>query len=90
MDRIINIIPATNEELYVISARKGLVLARFEGRCIERTKFVSILGTVQKGTKTIYVSFIVCGDLEYQIEIDNGYIQSGKVYDVFADVDGER
>ncbi len=92
MDKVINIIPATNGELYVISSGKRLPLARFEGRVkiIERTKFVPILGTVQKGTKTIYASFIVCGDLEYQREIDNGYIHSGKVYDVFADVDGER
>ncbi len=92
MDKVINVIPATNGELYVISAGRRLPLARFEGRVkiMERTKLVPILGTVQKGTKAIYASFIVCGNLEYQIEIDNGYIHSGKVYDVFADVDGER
>lgn len=92
MDKVINVIPAANGELFVISAGKRFLLAHFKGRVeiMERTKFVPILGTVQKGTKTIYASFIVCGDLEYQKEIDNGYIHSGKVYDVFADVDSER
>lgn len=55
-----------------------------------KTQFISILGTMQKGTKRIYASFIVCGDLEYLREPDDRLIHSGKVYDAAADVNGER
>ena len=90
--RIIKTIPAENGELYVISAGQRLLLANFSGRVeiVEHTALVSILGTVQRGTKTIYASFIACEDLEYQREIENGFIHSGKVYDALADVKGGR
>lgn len=92
MNRIIKTIPATEGELYIISAGKRHLLANFNG-CIavrEVTELIPILGTVQKGTKTIQASFIVCGDLEYQREISNGLINSGKVYEAIADVEGEK
>lgn len=92
MDRIIKTIPVTDGQLYVIAAGQRLPTARFRGRIeiTENTKLVPILGTVQKGTKTVYASFIVCGDLEYQREIDNGFIHSGKVFEAAADVECER
>lgn len=92
MNRIIKTIPATDGELYVTSAGQRLQLAHFSGRVeiVEDTKLVPILGTLQKGTKIIYASFIVCGDLEYQRESGNELIHSGKVYEAAADVNGER
>lgn len=92
MNRTIKTIPATDGELYVVSAGQRFSLAHFSGRVeiTERTSFVPILGTVQRGAKTIYASFIVCGDLEYQMEIDNEFIHSGKVYEAVADVNGKR
>lgn len=92
MNRIIKTIPATDGELYVTSAGQRLPLAHFSSRVeiTESTKLVPILGTVQKGMKTIYASFIVCGNLEYQREINSEFIHSGKVYEAAADVDNER
>ena len=78
--------------LYVISAGQRLMLARFNGKVkiTEKTSLVPVLGTVQKGTKRIIASFVVCGDPEYYMNVDNGFINSGKVYEAVADVDGER
>lgn len=92
MNMIIKTLPVIDGELFVISAGQRLPLARFSGRIeiTENTKFVPILGTVQKGIKTIYASFIVCGDLEYQRETDVNKIHSGKVFEALADVEGER
>lgn len=92
MDRKIKTIPAESGELYVISAGSRFELACFTGRVevIEHTTLVPILGKVEKGTKKIYASFIVCGDIEYQREISEDFIHSGKVYEAAADVNGER
>lgn len=92
MDRKIKTIPAESGELYVISAGSRFELARFTGRVevIEHTTLVPILGKVEKGTKKIYASFIVCGDIEYQREMPEDFIHSGKVYEAAADVNGER
>lgn len=92
MDRLIKTIPATDGELYAISAGRRFSLAGFNGRVEvrERTSLTPILGTVQKGTKKILASFIVCGDLEYRQQIDDGFINSGKVYEASADVEGEK
>ena len=92
MNRIIKILPVTDGELFVISAGQRLPLAHFSGRIeiAENTKLVPILGTVQKGTKQIFASFIFCGDLDYQREFDSGLIHSGKVFEALADVKSER
>ena len=91
MDRIIKAIPVTDGLLYVISAGRRLPLAKFSGRVevTENTKLVPILGTVQKGTKAVYASFIICGNLEYQREITDDFIHSGKVYEATANVERE-
>jgi len=92
MDRVIKTIPATDGELYVISAGERLPLAAFNGKVeiTERTKLIPILGTVQKGTKRIFASFIVCGNLEYHWRIEDDFIHSGKVYEAVAYVNGEK
>lgn len=92
MERIIKTIPVKNGELYVISAGRRDTLAKFGGRIeiIEHTDNVPILGTVQTGAKRIHASFIVCKDLDYQIEITDGFIHSGKVYEAEANLCGER
>lgn len=92
MNKVIKTIPATDGELYVISAGQRLPLAHFSGRVeiTENTSLIPILGTVQKGAKKICASFIVCGDLEYQMKIDNDGIHSGKVYEAVADVNNKR
>lgn len=92
MNRIIKTIPAADGELFVISAGQRLPLAHFSGRVeiTENTTLVPILGTVQRGTKTIYASFIVCGDLEYHREPDSNLIHSGKIFEAITDINGER
>ncbi len=91
-ERLIKTLPCECGELYATSAGQRRLLARFNGRIeiIEHTTLVPMLGTVQKGTKTIYASFMLCGNLEYQREADYQSIHSGKVYDAIADVEGER
>lgn len=92
MNNIIKTIPAENGELYVISAGQRDMLAKFSGRLeiIEHTNLVPILGEIQKGTKKIQASFIVCGNLEYQRQVADDFIHSGKVYEAAADLCGER
>jgi len=90
--RLIKALPCERGELYVTSAGQRFLLARFNGQVEiwEHITLVPLLGTVQKGTKTIYASFMLCGDLEYQRETDYQAIHSGKVYDAIADVEGTR
>jgi len=90
--RLIKILPCERGELYATSAGQRRLLARFNGRIeiTEHTTLVPLLGTVQKGTKTIYASFMLCGNLEYQYETDYQSIHSGKVYDATTYVEGER
>lgn len=92
MEKIIKTISVSDGELFVTSAGQRLPLARFDGRVeiIEKTNIVRVLGTTQKGTKTIHASFIVCGNIEYQQEVPDGYIHAGKVYDAVADTAGRR
>lgn len=92
MEKLIKTISVADGELYVISAGRRYLVARFDGRIeiVEKTNLVPILGTVQKGTKTIYASFIVCGDLEYQQEQNSSLIHSGKVYEAVAYVENEK
>lgn len=91
MNRLIKTLSVKNGKLFVIAAGQRLPLAGFSGRIeiIERTALVPVLGTVQKGTKTIYASFIVCGNLEYQRQMERDFIHSGKVYEAHGDVEGE-
>lgn len=91
MNRIIKTVPVKNGELYVISAGQRDTLAKFSGRVeiIEHTNLVPILGEIQEGTKKIQASFIVCGNLDYQREVTEGFIHSGKAYEAVADLYGE-
>ena len=91
MKRVIKEIPAADGELQVVSAGRRQSLAHFQGRVeiCEYTTTIPVLGAVQKGTKQIYASFIVCG-MEYHREIDDGFIHSGKVYEAAANVQGKR
>ncbi len=90
MERIIKSLPAENGELYVTSAGQRRALARFTGvvEIRETQMLVPLLGATEKGTKRIYASFVVCGDIDYQMEIPDGFIHSGKVFDAVADIDG--
>ncbi len=92
MERIIKSLSAANGELYVTSAGQRKALARFNGvvEIKEKQTLVPLLGATQKGTKSIYASFIVCGDIDYQMEIRGGFIHSGKIYDAVADIEGVR
>lgn len=92
MSTTIKTLPATNGDLFVISAGQRFQLARFNGKVKidEKRIFVPVLGTAQKGIKQIYASFVVCGDLEYLLEINETSIHSGKVFEAIADVAGER
>ncbi len=92
MERIIKTIPAEKGELYVTSGGKQRMLAQFDGaiEISERQAMIPILGTVQKGLKSIYASILICGDIDYSVNEPSELIDSGKVYDAIADVEGER
>ena len=92
MKRIIKTLRCENGNLFVTSAGQRLPFADFSGRIEieEHTTLVPILGTVQKGTKRICASFIVCEDVLYTRAFDDTFIPSGKVYDATADVAGNR
>lgn len=83
MERLVKAIPCERGELFVTSAGRRLPLAEFTGRIeiVEHTNMVPILGTIQKGTKIIYASFMVCGNLEYQRESGPVPIHSGMAFD---------
>ena len=90
MERTIKTIPAENGELYVTSGGQRRLLARFTGtvRITEQQTLVPILGTVQKGTKRIFATVLICGDMDYRT--DGVILHTGKVYDAVADAAGER
>lgn len=91
MDRRIMTIPAENGEIYEISAGCRHQLATFNGKVevMEHKNFISILGKVEEGTKSIYASLIAYGNLEYKTEDGNVSIHSGKVYEALADINGK-
>lgn len=92
MKTVIKTLPAANGSLFVISAGQRLPLADFSGfvKITEDLRQIPMLGTVQKGLKKIYASFVVCGNLEYHREINEDFINSGKVFEAVADVENER
>ena len=57
----IKVIPADNGELYMTSGGRRYCIARFSGRVEieERQNRVARLGTLQKGIKRIFASFVV-------------------------------
>ena len=78
---IIKVIPANNGELYMTSGGRRYYIARFSGRVEieEKQAQVAILGTLQKGTKRIFASFVVCGDIDFQSGFGFDSVDSGKV-----------
>lgn len=88
----IKVIPADNGELYMISGGHRYHIARFRGRVEieERQTQVARLGTLQKGTKRIFASFVVCGDMNFKNGFGFDAVDSGKVFEVQAVVSGER
>ena len=89
---IIKVIPANNGELYMTSGGRRYYIARFSGRVEieEKQAQVAILGTLQKGTKRIFASFVVCGDIDFQSGFGFDSVDSGKVFEAWAIVSGER
>lgn len=88
----IKVIPANDGELYMTSGGRRYCIARFNGRVEieEKQTRVAILGTLQKGTKRIFASFVVCGDVDFQRGFGFESIDSGKVFEAQAIVNGER
>ena len=89
---IIKIIPANDGELYMTSGGRRCRIASFSGRVEieERQAQVAILGTMQKGAKRIYASFIVCGDMDFQKGFGFDAVHGGRVFEAQAGVCGER
>ncbi len=88
----IKVIPANDGELYMTSGGRRYCIARFSGRVEieEKQTRVAILGTLQKGTKRIFASFVVCGNVDFQRGFGFESIDSGKVFEARAIVSGER
>ena len=92
MERLLKTLPVINGELFVTSAGLRLKMAEFIGevKIYERQRQVAVLGSLQKGVKSIYASVIVCGELDYQTGAGEDLIHSGRVFDAAADVLSER
>ncbi len=88
----IKVIPADNGELYMTSGGRRYCIARFSGRVEieERQNRVARLGTLQKGIKRIFASFVVCGDVDFHNGFGFDAVDSGKVFEAQAVVSGER
>ncbi len=88
----IKVIPADNGELYMTSGGRRYCIARFSGHVEieEKQAQVARLGTLQKGTKRIYASFVVCGDMNFQNGFGFDAVDSGKVFEAQAVVSSER
>lgn len=88
----IKVIPANDSELYMVSGGRRHCIAGFNGRVEieERQAQVAILGTLQKGIKRIFASFIICGDIEFQKGFGFASVNSGRVFEIRASVSGER
>lgn len=89
MTTLIKILNIQNASLTVVTAGRRLPLAQFAGKVeiTEHQTMVPVLGRMCKGEKKIYASFILCQDIEYQMEDE---FNTGKVYEAVADVQGER
>lgn len=85
MTTLIKTLNITNAELNVITAGRRLPLARFDGKIeINEIKNITpILGRPCKGEKIIHASFMLCENIDYQIQND---FNSGKVYEALGDV----
>lgn len=81
MGKTIKVIPADNGELYMTSGGCRYCIARFSGRVEieEKQAQIARLGTLQKGTKRIYASSVVCGDMDFQNGFGFDAVDSGKV-----------
>ena len=88
MTTLIKTLNITNAERNVITAGRRLPLARFDGKIeINEIKNITpILGRLYKGEKIIHASFMLCENIDYQIQND---FNSGKVYEALGDVQGE-
>lgn len=88
----IKVIPADDGELYMVSGGRRYCIARFNGQVEieEKQAQVAIPGTLQKGTKRIYASFIVCGDIDFQKGFGFDSVHGGRVFEAQAGVCGER
>ncbi len=89
MTTLIKTLNIQNASLTVVTAGRRLPLAQFAGKIeiTEHQTIVPVLGRMCKGEKKIYASFILCQDMEYQMEDE---FNTGKVYEAVADVQGER
>lgn len=89
MTTLIKTLNIQNASLTVVTAGRRLPLAQFAGKVeiTEHQTIVPVLGRMCKGEKKIYASFILCQDMEYQMEDE---FNTGKVYEAVGDVQGER
>ena len=89
MTTLIKTLKIQNASLTVVTAGRRLPLAQFAGKIeiTEHQTIVPVLGRMCKGEKKIYASFILCQDMEYQMEDE---FNTGKVYEAVGDVQGER
>lgn len=88
----IKIISIKDSELYMVSGGRRYCIARSSGRVEIEEKQIRVarLGTLQKGTKRILASFIICGEIDFQKDFGFDSVDGGKVFEVRASTGGER
>ncbi len=88
----IKVISIKDSELYMVSGGRRHYIARSNGRVEIEEKQVRVarLGTLQKGTKRILASFIICGDIDFQRDFSFDSVDAGKVFEIRASTGGER
>ncbi len=76
----------------MISGGRRYCIARSNGRVEIEEKQVRVarLGTLQKGTKKILASLIICGEIDFQKEFGFDSVDAGKIFEVRAIAGGER
>ncbi len=79
----IKVIPIRDSELYMISGGRRYCIAKSNGRVEIEEKQIRVarLGTLQKGTKKIWASFVICGDIDFYKDFDFDSVDAGKVFE---------
>ena len=70
----------------MISGGRRNCIAKSNGRVEIEEKQIRVarLGTLQKGTKKIWASFVICGDIDFYKDFDFDSVDAGKVFEVRA------
>ena len=92
MERTIKTLTASDGQLYMTTVGRRYKIADFTGfiEIRERQTRIPVLGRIQNGVKSVFASFVICGDVDFVRGYDYSSILSGRVFDASAFVENEK